>query len=90
MKVAKFPLTYFTNRTLAELDDIILDLKTILPKGEIVNLFIEKFDPNTFQSVYDIYVSDSLEKSVKKTLKYAIDTEMLIRYIFDKVEEPLV
>lgn len=90
MKVAKFPLTYFTNRTLAELDDIILDLKTILPKGEIVNLFIEKFDPNTFQSVYDICVSDSLEKSVKKTLKYAIDTEMLIRYIFDKVEEPLV
>ena len=87
MKVAKYPLTYFTNRTRDELDDIIVDLKTILPKGEIVNLFIEKFNPDTFESTYDIYVSDKLEKSVKQTLKYAIDTEMLIRYIFDKIEE---
>lgn len=87
MKVAKYPLTYFTNRTKDELDDIIIDLKAILPKVEIANLFIEKFDPNLLQSTYDIWVSDSLVKSVKQTLQYAIDTEMLIRYIFDKIEE---
>jgi len=87
MRVAKYPLTYFTNRTRDELDDIIVDLKAILPKGEIANLFVERFDPNILQSTYDIWVSDSLVKSVKQTLKYAIDTEMLIRYIFGKVEE---
>ena len=87
MRVAKYPLTYFTSRTIDELDDIILDLKSILPKIEIANLFVEKFDPKVFQSNYNIYITDRLEKSITQTLKYAIDTEMLIRYIFDKVEE---
>lgn len=81
----KYPLTYFTSRTIAELDEIINSLKTILPKGEIVNLFIEKFNSDSLLK-YGIEVSNKLVRDVNSTLKHAIDTEMLIYYIFDKID----
>lgn len=85
MKTCTYPLTYFTSRTIAELDEIIDSLKTILPKGEIVNLFIEKFNASSL-SAYGIEVSDKLIWAIKHTLQYAIDTEMLVDYIFDKID----
>lgn len=81
----EYLLTYFTNKTIDELDTIIDRLKTILPKGEIVNLFVERFTP-TILSEYQITMSDKLVWAVNHTLQYAIDTEMLIRYIFDKID----
>lgn len=86
MKTCTYPLTYFTSRNQAELDEIITDLHTILPKGEIVNLFVERFDPNKILSTYGVAITSKLEEAVRKTLQYDIDTEMLIRYIFDKIE----
>lgn len=86
MKATTFPLTYFTHSTRSELDAIIDDLHTILPKGEIVNLFIEKFDKANF-SEYGVDITDKLVWAVEHTLKYAIDTEMLIMYIFNRIEE---
>lgn len=81
----EYLLTYFTNRTIDELDTIVDRLKTILPKGEIVNLFVERFTPSIL-SEYQITMSDKLVWAVNHTLQYAIDTEMLIRYIFDKID----
>lgn len=81
----EYLLTYFTNKTIDELDTIIDRLKTILPKGEIVNLFVERFTPSIL-SEYQITMSDKLVWAVNHTLQYAIDTEMLIRYIFDKID----
>ena len=87
MKTVKYPLTYFTNSTRDEFVDIIRDLSTILPKDDIVSLFVERFDANYLFTTYDIAVTPKLESSIKKTLDYAIDTEMLIRFIFDTIEE---
>ncbi len=81
----EYLLTYFTNKTIDELDTIVDRLKTILPKGEIVNLFVERFTPSIL-SEYQITMSDKLVWAVNHTLQYAIDTEMLIRYIFDKID----
>ena len=54
MKIATYPLTYFTNSTKAELEDIVLDLKPILPRYEIANLFVEKFNPDALFQVYGV------------------------------------
>ena len=81
----EYLLTYFTNKTIDELDTIVDRLKTILPKGEIVNLFVERFTPSIL-SEYQITMSDKLVWAVNHTVQYAIDTEMLIRYIFDKID----
>ena len=86
MKSMIYPLTYFTNKTKDELDVIIEDLHTILPKEDIAALFVEKFDADKLFEVYNIAVTNKFIASIKNTLKYAIDTEMLIRYIYDKVE----
>lgn len=87
IKPATYPLTYFTNKTQDELDIIIEDLHTTLPKEDIANLFIEKFDADKLFEVYHIAVTDKFISAIKSTLKYAIDTEMLIRYIYSKFEE---
>lgn len=85
-----WPLTYFTNRTKDEFTSVILDLQSILSKdfknkdrliNRIVNLFVERFDSDHLLSKYKISISDKLEKAIKQTLNYAIDTEMMIRYI---------
>lgn len=86
MNSSRYLMTYFTNSTLSELDAVILDLQTILPKGEIVNLFIEKFNKNNFTK-YGVNITDRLAWAVEHTLNYAIDTEMLINYIFDRGTE---
>ena len=83
----QYYLTYFTNSTRAEFDDIVCDLKEKLPKNEIANLFIEKFNPNTLHDVYGIAITDKLEWAINHTLNHAIDTEMFIRYMFDKIDE---
>ena len=91
-----WPLTYFTNRTREEFDGVILDLQSLLSKdfknqdrliNRIVNLFVDKFDPDYLLSKYKISISDKLEKAIKQTLNYAIDTEMLIRYIYYRLSE---
>lgn len=82
----KLYLTYFTNSTKDELEDVINELSTILPKDEIVNLFVEHFDANALLQVYDIDISSKLEIAIKKTLQYAIDTEALIYFIFDVLD----
>lgn len=82
----KLYLTYFTNSTKDELEDVINELSTILPKDEIVNLFVEHFDANTLLQVYDIDISSKLEIAIMKTLQYAIDTEALIYFIFDVLD----
>ena len=87
MKTETFPLTYFTHKTLSELDEIIDALKDSLPKEEIANLLIEKFDANKLGEISGVSVSDKFELAIKHTLNYAIDTELLIRYIYDKVDE---
>jgi hypothetical protein len=86
METTTYPLTYFTNSTRAELDTIIDDLHTILPKGEIVNLFVENFNKSSF-NLYGVSITDKLVWAVEHTLKYAIDTEMLINYIFSRGTE---
>lgn len=85
-RLVTYPLTYFTNRTKDELDEVLEDLSTILPKGEIVNLFVEKFNPDLLYKKYKIALTDKLINSVKKTLQYAIDTELMIRYISNKLD----
>lgn len=85
-RLVTYPLTYFTNRTKDELDGVLEDLSTILPKGEIVNLFVEKFNPDLLYKKYKIALTDKLISSVKKTLQYAIDTELMIRYISNKLD----
>ena len=79
-------LTYFTNRNRDELDEVITDLHTILPKGEIVNLFVEHFNPNEIYAKYKVAITDKLESAIRKTLQYDIDTEMMIRYIFNQID----
>jgi len=79
-------MTYFTNRTLEELDTIIEDLKATLSKEDIAKIFIENFDADKFYEQYQIAVTDKFIWGIDHTLKYAIDTEMLIKYIYDKVE----
>lgn len=95
-KLQTFPLTYFTPKSIEEFDSILLTLKLFLSKdykkedrlaNAIANIFVEKFDINHLNYEYNVVVSDRLEKSIKQTLKYAIDTEMLIRYIYDKIHE---
>ena len=86
MKSMIYPLTYFTDKTRSELDTIIEDLYLILPKEDIAALFVEKFDTDKLFELYHIEVTNKFIASIKNTLKYAIDTEMLIRYIYDKVE----
>lgn len=86
MKIARYPLTYFTNSTKAELEDIVLDLNSILPRYEIANLFVENFNPDALFQVYGIDVTNKLELAIKKTLQYDIDTEMLIRFIYDVID----
>lgn len=85
-KVSEYPLTYFTNRTRDELDVVIEDLKDTLSKEEIAKLFVEDFKPKKLLELYTIAITDKLVDAVNRTLKYDIDTEMLIRYIYDKVE----
>ncbi len=79
-------MTYFTNRTLDELDTIIEDLKDTLSKEDIAKIFIENFDADKFYEQYQIAVTDKFIWGINHTLKYAIDTEMLIKYIYSKVE----
>ena len=74
-------MTYFTNRTLDELDTIIEDLKATLSKEDIAKIFIENFDADKFYEQYQIAVTDKFIWGIDHTLKYAIDTEMLVRYI---------
>ena len=95
MSTLTFPLTYFTNKTLDELVTIVLDLKSQLSKhyrnkdrlaNKIASLFVEKFDCSHLLCEYNISVSEKLEKSIKQTLLYAIDTELLIRYIYNIID----
>lgn len=86
MKTVTYPLTYFTNSNIEELNDVIADLHTILPKDDIVNLFVEKFNPNTILTNYGVGITSKLETAIRKTLEYDIDTEMFIRYIFNIIE----
>ena len=85
-KVSEYPLTYFTNRTRDELDVVIEDLKDTLSKEEIAKLFIEDFNSKKILELYTIAVTDKLVDAVNRTLKHDIDTEMMIRYIYNKVE----
>lgn len=85
-KEIKYPLTYFTNRTIDELDTIVEDLHTILPKEELARIFVENFDAGQFYMKYKIAVTDKFIWAIEHTLKYAIDTEMLIRYIYSKFD----
>ena len=80
----KYPLTYFSDRTRDELDVIIETLVETLPKGEVIPLFIEHFDRDTFEKRFGIEVTDNFVKALKKTLNYPDDTENLIRYILNK------
>ncbi len=82
----KLYLTYFTNSTKDELEDVIKDLSTILPRDEIVNLFVEHFDADSIFTHYGVDITSKLEASVKKTLEYAIDTEALIYFIDDVID----
>lgn len=86
-KPAKYPLTYFTNRTKDELGTIVEDLKTILKKEEIAKIFVENFDANEFYNTYKIAITDKLEWAIKHTLVHAIDTECMIRFIYSICEE---
>jgi hypothetical protein len=85
-KEVQYPLTYFTNRTIDELDTIIVDLKTILSKEDIAKIFVNNFNPEKFFEQYKIAVTDKFVWAIKHTMKYAIDTEMLIRYIYSKFD----
>lgn len=85
-KEIKYPLTYFTNRTIDELDTIVEDLHNILSKEELAKIFIEHFDAEQFYKKYNIAVTDKFIWAIEHTLKYAIDTEMLIRYIYSKFD----
>lgn len=89
MKDFGHPLTYFTSQTKAELEDIIKDLVGKISDDDIIKLFIENFDINTLHDEYQISVTNKFEWAVKHTLKYAIDTEMLILYIRDIIKEEL-
>lgn len=89
-------LTYFTNKTLDEFDSAIIDLQTSLSKNfktkeklmkKITSLFVEHFDANNLLLKYKISISSKLEKAIQETLKYAIDTEMMIRRIYNILEE---
>ena len=89
-KEAKYPLTYFTSRTIDELDTIIGDLRTTSSKEDIAKIFIENFDADKFYEQYQIAVTDKFIWGIKHTMNYAIDAEMLIRYIYSKFEnEPM-
>ena len=87
--VKLWPLTYFTSKTKDELNSLIIDLNqqlsTITPLDEIepklISLIVDEFSPANLLSEYRIRVSDQLVKSIKATLKYPIDTEILIRHI---------
>ena len=48
---------------------------------------IEKFNSNNLYLKYKVRISDKLADSIKKTVKHAIDTEMLIRYILFRLNE---
>ena len=85
-KEVQYPLTYFTNRTIDELDTIIEDLHAILPKEDIAKIFIENFSANKFYEQYQIAVTDKFIWAIEHTMKYAIDAEMLIRYIYSKFD----
>ena len=89
-------LTYFTNKTLDEFNSAITDLyislsKTIKLKDKLIrkvtSLFVEHFDANNLLLKYKISISSKLEKAIQETLKYAIDTEMMIRHIYNILEE---
>ena len=86
-KLETYPLTYFTNRTKDELDVIIETLHSTLSKEEIAKLFIENFDAKALLENHTIAITDKLEWAIKHTLVHAIDTEILIRYIYSKFEE---
>ena len=86
-KVARYPLTYFTNRTVDELDTIIDDLRDTLSKEDIAKIFIDNFNADKFYEQYQIAVTDKFIWAIEHTMKYAIDIEMLIRYIYSKFEE---
>lgn len=88
--MTRYLLTYFTNQTLDELDTVIEELRTTLPKEDIVNLFIEKFDSEKLYSKYQIEVTDKFVQAINRTNKYAIDTEMLILYIYSKFEPGVI
>lgn len=85
-KEIKYPLTYFTNRTIDELDTIIEDLHTVLSKEEIARIFVDNFNAEQLYEKYGIAVTDKFIWAIEHTLKYAIDTEMLIRYIYSKFD----
>ena len=82
----KLYLTYFTGRTRDEFADVIEELNTILPKDEIVNLFVEHFDANKIFIDYNVNITSKLETAIKESLKYAIDTEALIYFIYDVID----
>ena len=89
-KVAKYPLTYFTSRTIDELDTIIEDLRDTLSKEDIAKIFVENFDADKFYEQFQIAVTDKFIWGIEHTNKYAIDTEMLIRYIYNKFEQEVM
>ena len=89
-KVAKYPLTYFTSRTVDELDTIIEDLRDTLSKEDIAKIFVENFNADKFYKQFQIAVTDKFIWAIKHTLNYAIDTEMLILYIYSKFEQEVV
>lgn len=84
-----WPLTYFTSKSKDELNNLIIDLYQqlilVIPAYEIehklISLIVDEFSSANLLSKYRIRVSDRLVKSIKETLKYPIDTEILIRYI---------
>jgi len=89
-------LTYFTKKTTEELNSVVFELYETLSneisdfnklRYTIVKLLVDKFDSSNLIFNYNICVSDKLEKSIKQTLKYAIDTEMLIIHIYRILEE---
>lgn len=87
-------LTYFTSRTKEELDSIIEDLCSILGEtyedidslaNDIIDIFLNDFDVDSFYSMYGIDVSKSFTTALYKTLRYDDDTNVFIDYIYNLV-----
>ena len=96
MTTETFPLTYFTHKIEAEFDDVLFDLQSKLVKDysdresltkKIASLFVDDFKPSNLIYTYNIALSPKLQKAIQETLQYAIDTEMLIKHIYDTLSE---
>lgn len=89
-------LTYFTSRTKEELESIVEDLCSILGRtyedvdslaNDIIDIFLNDFDADSFYSMYGIDVSKSFITALYKTLRYNDDTTTFIDYIYNLVNQ---